>query len=182
MGRVVWGGVGGVASWLLFSSVALAGSHNASDFPLRVHIFQHNAHSMYYHGNLEQADGEGRANLFENGEPQAFDYSYRCGDRLMDSAGYETYMARWKKKGQTLELLLPVMGKPNAAETCDLKVNMKPSMAYRRHNGLLSEEPASSYKQWMEKHEYDPEHGKNEPIPTPPQAPPPAAAGAHEHP
>jgi hypothetical protein len=166
----------GLAACLLLSSTVLAGGHSAADFPLRVHIFQFNAHSHYAYRSLDTVDGEGRANLYENGEPRGFDFAYRCGDRLRGSAGYETYMARWKKPGRELEVLLPVFGKPGATESCDLKVDMKDS-AYFRHNGLLGEEPAAVFKQWMDKHQYDPEHGKNEPVSTAPEPAAPPAAG-----
>jgi hypothetical protein len=155
--------MGGLAACLL-SLPALAGGHNAADYPLRVHIYQYNSHSHYYHQSLDVADGEGRANLYENGQPRGFDFSYQCSDRLRSSPGYETYLARWKKPGRTLEILLPQFGKPGAMDGCELKVEMKESMAYYKHNGLLNEEPAAVFKQWMDKHDYDPEHGKNEPV------------------
>jgi hypothetical protein len=164
----------GIVACLLLSVPAFAGGRNAADFPLRVHIFQFNSHSHYAYRALDAVDGEGRANLYENGEPRGFDFAYHCGDRLMGSAGFETYLARWKKPGKELEVLLPVFGKPGATESCELKVNMKET-AYYRHNGLLGEEPAAVFKQWMEKYEYDPEHGKNEPMK--PAATPSAPAG-----
>ena len=145
----------------LFSTTALA--RDAADYRLRVHIFQHNSHSHYYHQVLDAVDGEGRANLFENGEPRGFDDSYRCGERLRNSPGFETYLARWKKPDQTLEVLLPKMGKPGAMESCELHVEMK-DFAYYRHDGIVETEPVTEFKQWMEKHQYDPEHDKNEPV------------------
>jgi hypothetical protein len=156
-----------IAGCLLVSTGALAGGHNAADFTLRVHVFQFNSHSHYYHQALDVVDGEGRANLYENGEPRGFDFSYRCGERLRVSPGYETYPARWKKPNQVLEILLPVFGKPGAMEACEMKVDMKDT-AYYRHNGGLDEEPAAKFREWMEKHQYDPEHGKNEPVAAPP--------------
>jgi hypothetical protein len=156
----------GLALCLLFSTAAQAKKLNSADFPLRVHLFTHNDHSHYRSGMLDYAEGEGRANLYENGDPKAFDYSYRCGSRLMNSIGYETYMARWKKQDRSLEILLPVMGKPDAAETCEVKVDMKPGMAYYHHNGMVSEQPSAVRKQWMIEHQYDPEHGLNEPVPS----------------
>lgn len=169
-------GLAGLAGLVLLTTVALAAGHNASDYPLRVHIYEHNGHSHYYQGqSLEYVDGEGRANLFENGAPRGFDFGYRCGDRLNNSPGYETYLARWKKQGQTLEILLPVMGKPGAYDVCELKVIMKDT-AYYKHSGLLNEEPAAKYKEWMEKTQYDPEKGKNEPVKAP--AAPAPASGA----
>jgi hypothetical protein len=167
----------GVAGCLLFSTVASAGKTSAADYPLRVHIFSYNGHSHYYYQSLEMVDGEGRANLYENSEPRGFDFSYRCADRLRVSPGFETYMARWKKPGKEIEILLPVFGKPGAADGCVLMVLMKDT-AYTRHNGLLGEEPAAEFKSWMEKHQYDPEHGKDEPVNPPSAKTPPAAQGA----
>lgn len=164
---------------LLLASVAWAGKWAAADFPLRVHIFQFNAHSRYFNGVLERTDGEGRANLYENSEPSGFDFSYQCGVRLMTSLGFETYMARWKKPGRELQILLPVLGgKPGQMDSCDLNVTMKNGTAYYRHNGLLGEEPSEQFKAWMVKHGYDPEHGKDQPVNLPAPAAQPATGAA----
>lgn len=151
-----------IAGCLVLPIAAFAGKINTADYPLRVHIFGFNGAAHYYAGSLNNVDGDGRANVYENGDPKGFDFSYSCADRLRVSPGFETYMARWKKPGQTLEILLPVFGKPGAAEGCELKVLMKDT-AYIRRNGLLNEEPAAVFKDWMVKHKYDPEHGLNEP-------------------
>ena len=148
---------------------SFAGSHTIADFPLRVHIYQANARTHYSSRMVDFVDGEGRANLFEQGDPRGFDFSYRCGDRVMYSAGFETYPARWKKPGAVLEMLSPAMGKANAYEACELKVVMKPGLVYHKHDGLLTEESAARYKDWMLRVQYDPEHGKNEPLPEPKQ-------------
>jgi len=150
----------GLASLLLFSSAALAKDRNPADYPLRVHIFQHSSHSHYERHYLEGVDGEGRANLYENGEPRGFDYSYHCNNRLLNSVGYETVMARWKKPGR-LELLLPADN-----DTCELKVDVKEDVyySYYKDGKRLGEEPAANFKAWMVEHDYDPEHGKNSPV------------------
>jgi hypothetical protein len=168
------------ASLLFLTAAGHAGDRSLADYPLRVHIFQVTQRSHYYRESMDFADGEGRANLFENGEARGFDFNFRCGTRLMTSPGYETYAARWKKPGKELALLLPVMGRPGSASSCELKVELKPG-AYYRHNGALEEEPTSAFKQWMEKHQYDPEHGKNEPVNlTPSTAPTPGTStGPH---
>jgi hypothetical protein len=70
---------------------------------------------------------------------------------------------------------LPQFGKPDSYDSFALVVLMKSDPVYRSSNGLLREEPAARYKEWMVKHQYDPEHGKNEPVAA---APEPAAAGA----
>jgi hypothetical protein len=173
-------GLSGLAGCLLFSTAALAGGHNAIDYPLRVHVFEHNGHSHYYGQTrtLDVVDGEGRANLFENGVPRGFDFSYRCEERLRNSMGFETYLAKWKKQDRVLEILLPEMGKPGAFNGCELKVEMKGS-AYAKRGGTLEEVPQAALQEWMVKHEYDPEHGKNEPVkPAPAPAQAPAGTGA----
>ena len=174
-------GVSSLALCFVISTVAWAGKLNAADYPLRVHIWGLNDQtSHYYYGSFNRADGEGRANLYQNGDPLGFDFSYQCGERLHGTPGYETLMARWKKPGSELEILLPVYGKPDARDACDLKVVMKDGMAYYRHNGQMGEEPASVFKRWMVKHQYDPEHGLNQPVrdPQEPPAESPAASPA----
>ena len=77
----------------------------------------------------------------------------------MNSVSYETYPARWKKPGKELEVLLPAEG-----GTCDFKVDIKSNLVYRKHGGSITEERAAKYKEWMIKHDYDPEHGKDLPV------------------
>ena len=165
------------AALLCFASAAAA-KWKTSDYPLRVHIFEHNGYSHYTHQSLDAVDGEGRANLYENGWPHGFDFAYRCGERLRNSIGYETYMARWKKQGRVLEILLPELGgKPGAMESCELQVTMKEG-AYYKHNGLVNEESQQQFKDWMTKHQYDPERGLDQPVkPEPEPAQPPGAPG-----
>jgi hypothetical protein len=147
-----------VVAALVFSRCASAGRRNPADFPLRVHIFTHNSHSHYWNGGLSKVDGEGRANLYENSVPTAFEFSYECDTRLMNSVGYETYLARWKKQGSALELLVPA-----TRTTCVVKADLDPGVAFRIHNGRLEQEPSAAFAGWMQRHHYDPEHGMDLP-------------------
>ena len=119
MRRVLLCGLAGLAVCVLLSTAVLA-AHNPADFPLRVHIFSHNSVSHYWGPggarSLDEVDGEGRANLYENGEPRGIDFRYVCGNRLMNSMGFETYPARWKKPGKELQILLPADGGACAGE------------------------------------------------------------------
>ena len=172
-----------VALCSLLVPLVLAGeSKNPADYPLRIHIFNRSETTFYHHRVEEEAKGEGRANLFQNGEPHGVDFSFECSEKLKSSFGYETYPAKWKKPNQTLVVLLPVFGKTGAFFTCDLKTDVK-DFAYFSHNGNLQSEPVAQFKAWMAKHDYDPEHGKNLPsnlsaqttvTPAPPSAAPPA--------
>ena len=178
MRRVLLSGLAGLAACVLLSTAALA-ARNPADYPFRINIFQHSEYSHYWGPggtrSLNEVDGEGRANLFENVEPRAFDFRYQCGSRMMNSAGYETFRARWKKPGTELEMLLPA-----GAGACTLKVEIKDGIAFGRNKDhVMIEVPAAKYKEWMVKHQYDPEHGKEVPVdPAPQPKPAPGEANA----
>lgn len=142
----------------LLCLAAPAAPSDSADYPLRVHVYEQKWHK---HPN-GSVDGEGRANLFEHGQPRAFDYTFNCSELFRASMGWETYPAKWRKKDGQLEILVPLLGKPGAQSACALMVAMK-NVAYYKRNGRLNEEPAAVFKEWMQKHQYDPEHGKNQP-------------------
>ena len=148
---------------LLIPAMMFADSKNAADYPLRVHIFNRSETTFYHDRVRDEAKGEGRANLFEGGEPHGVDFSFDCSEKLRASFGYETYPAKWKKQGKELTVLLPVFGKTGAYFTCNLKTDVK-DFAYAKANGSMREEPVAEFKAWMQKHDYDPEHGKNVPV------------------
>jgi hypothetical protein len=157
-----------------------AESKNPADYPFRIHIFGRNQ-TTFYHGRFDSIDetkGEGRANLFANGNVRGVDFNYTCSQKLVPSFGAETYPARWKKPGRELVVLFPVFGKAGSYWTCDLNTDVK-DYAYYRSRGSLSSESPADFKAWMIQHDYDPEHGKDTPIriqaPAHPAPYPPAA-------
>jgi hypothetical protein len=158
---------------IVFASTVIgaAQSSKLADYPLRIHIFGRNETTFYHMRVAEEAKGEGRANLFENGEARGVDFQFSCAKRLETSSGYETFPAKWKKPNQELEVLLPEFGKADKYDKCKFEVQMK-DFAYLRHNGILGTESVEQFKEWMVKHDYDPEHGKNTPTPNPPGAQP----------
>ena len=178
--RRFWGRVlSSLGGCLILSTAAWAGRVNPADFPLRVHIVARNGFRHYYRSALDAVDGMGVADLFENGQPLGFNFTYNCGQPITPQTAYETYMARWKKQGRSIEILEPVIGgKPGEMNSCELKVTMKQDTVYIRHNGGVAEEPAARFKEWMVKHEYDPEHGKDEPVNLSAGQPAPAVAPA----
>lgn len=159
-----------ISACFLFLPASASAKTNPADYPLRVHIVFRNG-IRHYHGmgggisSLEEVDGLGQANLFENGQPLGFDFNYNCGQPITPQSAFDTYIARWKKQGRVLEIAYPVMGgKPGDVYTCELKVSMKQNTVYVRRSGGIAEEPAAEFKQWMVAHQYDPEHGKNQPV------------------
>ena len=171
-----------LASIAWFAPATHAESHNPADYPLRIHIYRRDQTTFYHYHQTEDAKGEGRANLFEGGEPKGVDFQFECDTKLQTSSGYETFPAKWKKPGQELVILQQQFGKTNY-DTCRLKVLVK-DFVYVSHSGSLTTEPIDVFKQWMAKHDYDPEHGKNTPIRTKPENTPEATnpAGASPQP
>jgi hypothetical protein len=156
------------------AGVAHAESHNPADYPLRVHVYGRNQTTFYHNRQTDEAKGEGRANLFEGGEPKGIDFQFECDQKLQVSSGFETYPAKWNKPGAELVILQPQFGKPGHYDTCHLKIMMK-DFVYVMRNGGMATEPSAAFKQWMTVHQYDPEHGKDLPIQT---GPPAGGAGA----
>jgi hypothetical protein len=147
---------------ILLAGSVFAESKDPGDYPLRVHIFSSTGTTFYRYRVPDEARGQGRANVFENGEPRGIDFSYDCTKKVEPSFQFETYPAKWKKKDAELVLLLPVIGKAGAYFTCTLKTNLK-EYAYFMNGGRLDSEPPAKFKAWMAEHQYDPEHGKNTP-------------------
>ncbi len=150
---------------LLLAPAARAESKNPADYPLRIHIFRRSETTFYHQRMEEEAKGEGRANLFENGEPKGVDFEFECSQKLKTSSGYETFPAKWKKPNEELVVLMPQFGKLGSFDTCKFKVQVK-DFAYFTKAGVLSSEPTASFKHWMTEHNYDPEHGKDTPTQT----------------
>jgi hypothetical protein len=155
----------------LTASAALAESRNPADYPLRLHIYGRNEVTFFHNRNAEEAKGDGRANLYESGEPHGVDFNFDCDHKLRTSFGYETYPAKWKKPGRELVVLMPIFGQAGSFYTCTFHTDVK-TFAYGMKNGSLLSEPSDRFKEWMLKHNYDPEHGKDMPTATEPRPTP----------
>jgi hypothetical protein len=159
-----------IALCFAIQTPAHAARHDADGYPLRVHIMKITAqprnsrNGKHLSDSPDYVDGMGVGDLFENGQPQALQFSYSCIDGLKSSSGYGTFPARWKKKDKTLEILQPETGKPENLESCDLHTELMPGTAFYWKSGSLSQEPATVLKAWMVKHQYDPEKDRNDPV------------------
>jgi hypothetical protein len=163
-------GLCALAVCLAVSTAALASKPDPDDYPLRVHILKFVTRASSSREPKHPSDapdyvsGMGVADLFENGDPRGFQFSFSCIGGLKASGGYANFPARWKKKDKTLEILLPETGKPWNLETCQLKTEMRPGLVFYWKDAKIAEESAASLKDWMVKHQYDPEKGKEEPV------------------
>ena len=136
MRRVLAGILSGMAGCLVFSTVVLAKAPDPADYPLRVHILmntarlRHDREGRPFQTRRSIWMGRGGADLFEEGQPMGFQFKYICVDPLRVFGVNATYPARWKKRGKTLEILVPEPGKPWNLEGCDLQVELRPGLAY----------------------------------------------------
>jgi hypothetical protein len=65
-------------SVILFTPDVNAESHNLADYPLRIHIYRRSETTFHHNRQTEEAKGEGRANLFEGGEPKGVAFKVEC--------------------------------------------------------------------------------------------------------
>lgn len=128
-----------VVASCFFLPSALEAKRDVADYTLRLRILGSNWHHDRdgYHAN-------GRGDLFdEQGTPHGVDFTYDCGDHLMASMGNESYPAKWKKPGQSVEVIFGQIGdKPNSLHACDVKLSEKQYVYFRGTQGLSTESAA----------------------------------------
>ena len=133
-------------AWVLFVflcvPVSLIAKKNPADYQLRLHIYE-------THWNQDRLGFHafGRANLFdEQGAPHGVEFTYDCMDHLMASTGNEAYPAKWKKQGQSIELIFGEIGSnPDSFHSCEFKVALK-QYVYFRGRGELSTGTPQEFK------------------------------------
>jgi hypothetical protein len=171
MRRVLLIALGAVAGCIALSTAVEAGGPDPADYPLRVLVFKNTTQSGHprepknlNNDGPDYVDGMGVADLFEGGTPSAFQYTYSCIEGMRASSGYETFPAKWKKRGKTVQILLPRPGKPWDSVSCDLKAEMRDGIAFYWKDDEVAAEGSAAFKEWMVKHQYDPENDKNDPV------------------
>ena len=76
------------------------------------------------------------------------EFTYDCADHLMASSGNEAYPAKWKKPGQSIDVIFGEIGaNPDSFHDCEFKVAEKQYVFAGR--GELGTEPADEF---MAKH------------------------------
>ncbi len=72
---------------LLLLPTGIAESKNPNDYPLRLHVYNPSETTFYRNRVQDEAKGDGRANLFENGQVHAVEYSFDCPERCAPHSG-----------------------------------------------------------------------------------------------
>jgi len=121
---------------------AFAAPKNPADYPLRVHIYRTHWSTgtegpyiyEYYNAGYH---GYGRANLTDGPQTNAMEYTFECDTHFLKSDTGETYPARWKKPGHSIEMLISTIGS-DKMQSCQLKVTLKDTVYYKRNGELIS--------------------------------------------
>jgi hypothetical protein len=121
---------------LLCVPVSLLAKKLISDYQMRIHIYE-----THWNHNGWGYHAFGRANLFdEKGMPHGVEFTYDCGDHLMASSGNEAYPAKWKKQGQSVDVVFGEIGaNPDSFHDCEFKISEKPFVYYRGRGELETE-------------------------------------------
>ena len=126
---------------LLCVPATVLAKRNLADYPMRVLIYQ-------THWNQDRLGFHafGRANLFdEKGVPHGVEFTYDCMDHLMASDGNEAYPAKWKRQGQSVELIFGEIGAgPGSFQSCEMKIAEK-SYVFFHDRGELGTESAAEF-------------------------------------
>jgi hypothetical protein len=101
-----------VITLFLFSTFLLAGK-NLADYPLQIQVIQSHWHR------------HGRGDLIDGPTIRVFDFSYTSSEPFHRTVGKAHYLAKWKKEGLKLELLVGVIGMPDKYNTYDVKTSMR---------------------------------------------------------
>jgi hypothetical protein len=89
-------------------------------YPLHLRVL--NVH--WNHTERYGYQGYGRADLL-GPQPQGVDYTFECNQPFLHNAQPgEFYLGRWKKQGQSIELLTQKVGS-NKTDKCEVKVALK---------------------------------------------------------
>jgi hypothetical protein len=103
----------------LFPSLLFAGK-NLADYPLQIQVIE-----SHWHREHGMVDGYGRGDIQDVDSIHAFDFTYSAGEPFHRTVGDAHYLAKWKKEGLRLEMLVGEIGSPDKFISYDLKTSMR---------------------------------------------------------
>jgi len=128
---------------------ANASRPDPANYPLRVHVYSTRWGRDYlltYYDSIGYGyHGYGRANLTDGSKTNAMDYTFDCEEHFLKSDSGEDYIARWKKPGKEIEMLVGIIG-TDKVHTCRLHVTVK-DYVYHRVRGTLETLTQEQYAQ-----------------------------------
>jgi hypothetical protein len=105
---------------LLLLTTAFA-SKNLADYPLQIQIVE----SHWHRHRDGSVDGWGRGNVRNSESIRAFDFTYESVGPFQRTVGDAHYLAKWKKDGLKLEMIVGEIGAPDKYRTFELKTSLR---------------------------------------------------------
>lgn len=109
-----------IGLYFLFSTSALAGK-NLADYPLQIQIVE----SHWHRHRNDTVDGWGRGNVKDGEIVRAFDFTYDAVAPFQRTVGDAHYLAKWKKEGLKLEMIVGQIGAPDKYTSFELKTSLR---------------------------------------------------------
>jgi hypothetical protein len=116
-----------------FLPVLLFAGKNLADYPLQIQIIE-----SHWHRERGIVNGFGRGDIKDGDSIHAFDFSYISGEPFHRTVGDARYLAKWKKEGLKLELLVGEIGSPDKYISYDLKTSMRDDVYVPGPDGAMA--------------------------------------------
>jgi hypothetical protein len=128
-----------VAFPFLFSIALLAGK-NLADYPLQIQVIEShwNRPVSPVDRRFGTVDGWGRGNIKDGDSVHGFDFSYSSVEPFHRTVGGARYLAKWKKDGLKMELIVGEIGSPDKYRTYDLKTSVRDDVYIRGSDGAVA--------------------------------------------
>jgi hypothetical protein len=120
----------------LFSTILFAGK-NLAEYPLQIQVLEShwNRPVSPVDRRFGGVDGWGRGNIKDGDSIRGFDFTYSSAEPFHRTVGNGHYMAKWKKDGLKMELLVGEIGAPDKFRTYDLKTTVLEDVYVRHPDG-----------------------------------------------
>jgi hypothetical protein len=121
-------------------SVALLAGKNPADYPLQIQVIEShwNRPVSPVDRRFGTVDGWGRGNIKDSDSIRGFDFSYSSVEPFHRTVGDARYLAKWKKDGLKMELIVGEIGSPDKYRTYDLKTSVREDVYIRGSDGAVA--------------------------------------------
>lgn|SRR5579863_516419 len=120
--------------------LALMAGKNPADYPLQIQVIE--SHWNRPLNNMDRrfggVDGWGRGNIKDGDSVRGFDFSYSAAEPFHRTVGGGRYLAKWKKEGTRMELIIGEIGAPDKFLRFDLKTTVRGDVYVRGHDGAVA--------------------------------------------
>jgi hypothetical protein len=112
---------------------ALVAGKNLSEYQLQIQILE----SHWHRHKDGSVDGWGRGDVNDGAYVHGFDFTYESAGPFHKTVGDDHYLAKWKKTGLKLEMLVGEIGSPDKYVTYELKTSVRDEVYVPGPDGVM---------------------------------------------